>query len=442
MAAVSRLPLQVPPVNNLKTPGLTPFARRYAMFILAVVYMFNFIDRQILSILLPAIRDEFQVGDTVLGLLAGTAFALFYVTLGVPIGQLADRVNRRNLVAASVAIWSLMTALSGLAANVWYLALARVGVGIGEAGCSPPAHSMIADYYPPEKRSSAMGFYTLGISAGIMLAYLAGGWIVHNIGWREAFYIVGVPGLLLALIVRFTVTEPVRGASENRRDSGHRPTMISVIQFLLARRSFLFMAVAAGLSSFVGYAVINFMPSFFVRSFTMEITSLGLWLGLIYGFAGGFGFFMGGYIADHIGRDGHRKALSFVAIAMLVTLAFYVAVFLTSSPVWCLLLYIVPAMTANLYLAPVLSQTQSLVSLRMRSVASSLILLIINIVGLAMGPPVTGMISDALEPGYGPESMRYSLLLVSVVVLPIAAWCYFQAGKSIDGDLLRASEYD
>jgi len=390
------------------------------MFILAVVYMFNFVDRQILSILLPAVRDEFQVGDTVLGLLAGTAFALFYVILGVPVARLADRVNRRNLLAASVAIWSAMTALSGLAANVWYLALARVGVGIGEAGCSPPAHSM----------------------SGIMLAYLAGGWVAQNIGWREAFYIVGVPGLLLALVVRFTIAEPVRGASESRQDTGKQPSLISVVRFLLARRSFLFMAVAAGLSSFVGYSIINFVPSFIVRSFEMEIASLGLWLGLIYGFAGGFGFFMGGYIADHIGRDGHRKALSFVAIAMLVTLVFFVAVFLTTSPVWCLLLYILPAATANVYLAPVLSQTQSLVSLRMRSVASSLVLLIINIIGLAMGPPITGMISDALEPGYGPESMRYSLLLVSVVILPIAAWCYFQAGKSIDGDLQRADEHD
>jgi len=432
----------MPQQNNLKESGLTPFARRYAMFILAVVYMFNFVDRQILSILLPAIRDEFQVGDTVLGLLAGTAFALFYVILGVPVARLADRVNRRNLLAASVAIWSAMTALSGLAANIWHLALARVGVGIGEAGCSPPAHSMIADYYPPEKRSSAMGFYTLGISSGIMLAYLAGGWVAQNIGWREAFYVVGVPGLLLALVVRFTIAEPVRGASESRQDTGKQPSLVSVVRFLLARRSFLFMAVAAGLSSFVGYSIINFVPSFIVRSFEMQIASLGLWLGLIYGFAGGLGFFMGGYIADHIGRDGHRKALSFVALAMLVTLVFFVAVFLTTSPVWCLFLYILPAATANVYLAPVLSQTQSLVSLRMRSVASSLVLLIINIIGLAMGPPITGMISDALEPGYGPESMRYSLLLVSVVILPIAAWCYFQAGKSIDDDLKRADEHD
>jgi predicted MFS family arabinose efflux permease len=412
------------------------------MVVLAVVYMFNFIDRQILAILLPAIRDEFQVGDTVLGLLAGTAFALFYISLGVPVAQLADRVNRRNLIAWAVAIWSGMTIVSGFAANIWQLALARVGVGIGEAGCSPPAHSMIADLYPPEKRSTAMGFYTLGISAGIMLAYLAGGWVAQNIGWRAAFLIVGAPGLLLALIVRFTLAEPQRGASENRTDSGNSPGLLAVARFLLARRSFSYLAIGAGLSSFVGYAVINFMPSFVVRSFDIEIVSLGLWLGLIYGIAGGTGFFMGGFLADHIGRNGHRRALRFIASSMLVAVAFYAAVFLSTSVYWCLLLFVVPNLAANVYLAPVLSQTQSLVSLRMRAVASSLILLIINVIGLAMGSPITGMISDLLEPGYGLDSMRYSLLLVSAILLPLAAWCFYRAGESIEDDLLRANEHD
>lgn len=412
------------------------------MAILAIVYMFNFVDRQILSILLPAIRDEFQVGDTVLGLLAGTAFALFYVLLGVPIARFADRVNRRNLMAAAIAVWSGMTALSGFAANIWQLGLARIGVGIGEAGCSPPAHSMIADLYPPARRSTAMGFYTLGISAGIMLAYLAGGWVAQNIGWREAFFIVGVPGLLLALIVRFTVAEPQRGESEQREDSGDRPDLIVVTRFLLARRSFLFMAVGAGLSAFVGYGVINFMPSFVVRSFGMEIAVLGFWLGMIYGIAGGFGFFMGGYVADRIGRSGHRRAMSFIALAMFVTVFFNAAVFLSSSVLWCLALLVIPSVTSNVYLAPVLSQTQSLVSLRMRAVASSLVLLIINVIGLAMGPPVIGLVSDVLEPGYGQESMRYSLLIISSVLLPLAAWCYYQAGKSIEYDLQRAGEHD
>ncbi|MDH3336752.1 MAG: MFS transporter [Gammaproteobacteria bacterium] len=417
-------------------------ARRYAMVVLAIVYMFNFVDRQILSILLPAIRDEFQVGDTVLGLLAGTAFALFYVILGVPIAQLADRVNRRNLIAAAVAIWSGMTALSGLAANIWHLVLARIGVGIGEAGCSPPAHSMIADLYPPERRSSAMGFYTLGISAGIMLAYLAGGWVAQNIGWREAFFIVGIPGLLLALVVRFTLTEPRRGASEQRTDSGEPPTLSLVATFLLARRSFLYMAIAAGLSAFVGYAIINFMPSFIVRSFNMEVAVLGFWLGLIYGIAGGFGFFMGGYFADHFGQHNHQRALAFIGLAQAMSAILFATVFLAPTVMWCLILLVVPTVTSNFYLAPVLSQTQSLVSLRMRAVASSLVLLIINVIGLAMGPPVTGLISDVLEPGFGDESMRYSLLIVSALLLPAAAWCYYQAGRSIDADLQRADEHD
>ena len=412
------------------------------MVILAIVYMFNFVDRQILAILLPAIRDEFQVGDTVLGLLAGTAFTLFYVTLGIPIAQLADRFNRRNLIALAVAVWSGMTALSGLAANVWYLALARVGVGIGEAGCSPPAHSIIADLYPPEKRSSAMGFYTLGISAGIMLAYLAGGWVVKNIGWREAFFVVGLPGLVLALVVWTTVPEPRRGGSEQRVDSGKPPQFLDVLRFLLARRSFLFMAVAAGLSSFVGYSVVSFMPSFILRSFVVDVAALGVWLGLIYGIAGGAGFFGGGYIADHVGREGHRRALRFIAVAMLASAALNATVFLSTSLLWCLLLMILPTATSNLYLAPVLSQTQSLVSLRMRSLASAVMLLIINLIGYAIGPPVTGLISDLLEPAVGQESMRYSLLIVSAGVLPLAAWCYWQAGNSIEADLERATEHD
>jgi MFS family permease len=412
------------------------------MVVLAVVYMFNFIDRQILSILLPAIKDEFQVGDTILGLLAGTAFAMFYVIMGIPIAQIADRVNRRNLIAAAVALWSGMTALSGLAANIWQLTLARIGVGIGEAGCSPPAHSIIADLYPPGKRSSAMGFYTLGISAGVMMAYLAGGWVVQNIGWREAFYIVGIPGLLLALIVRFTMVEPVRGASEARQDSGNQPGLVLVARFLLSRHSFVYMAVAAGLNAFVGYSIINFMPSFIVRSFEMQVASLGLWLGLIYGIAGGFGFFMGGYMADHVGREGHRKALRFVGLAIFVTVFFHAAVFLASTPFWCLILFILPAATSNFYLAPVLSQTQSLVSLRMRSVASAIVLLIINVIGLAMGPPITGVISDALVPAFGDDSMRYSLLIVSTALLPVATFCYFRAANSIEGDLARAHEHD
>ena len=421
---------------------LSAGARRYAMVILAIVYMFNFIDRQILAILLPAIKAEFQVGDTMLGFLTGTAFALFYITLGVPIAQLADRWNRRNLLAVAIAVWSGMTALSGLAMNIWQLTLARIGVGVGEAGCSPPAHSMISDYYPPEQRSTAMGFYTLGISSGIMVAYLAGGWVVENLGWRQALFIVGIPGLVLAVLVRFTVVEPQRGASEDRRDSGAQPRLSEVLGFLLGRQSFVHMGVAAGLSSFVGYAVINFFPSYVVRSFDMGMAELGVWLGIIIGIAGGTGFFFGGLIADRLGRDSRRKSFNFLAASMIVSTLCYIAVFMAQSAAWTLAMLVLPSIIANFYLPTVLAQAQSLVSLRMRAVASAIVLLLINIIGLACGPLLTGMLSDALEPSFGMESMRYSLLIVCCVMLPWAAFHFSRAAVSIDADLARASEND
>ncbi len=432
----------MPTENNAGDTQVSLGARRYALAILAIVYMFNFIDRQILAILQPSIKEEFQVGDAVLGLLAGTAFALFYVVLGVPIARLADRTNRRNLIALAVAVWSGMTALSGFAANIWQLAIARVGVGIGEAGCSPPAHSIIADLYPPEQRSSAMGVYTVGISAGIMLAYLAGGWVVDNYSWRHAFFIVGLPGLLLAALVRFTMIEPPRGIVDQRSDSGEQPSLPDVVRFLASRRSFVFMALGAGASSFVGYTIIFDMPSFLGRSFEIGATSIGVWLGLIYGFAGGLGFFLGGYLADRMGTQGHKRALNFIALSTLLSAACLAAVFLSSTLLWCLTLLIFPSVIMNFYLAPVLAQTQSLVSLRMRAVASSLMLLILNVLGLMIGPAATGFVSDMLRASQGDESLRYALLITTVLMLPIAAACYWQAGRSIDADLLRARERD
>lgn len=412
------------------------------MVILAVVYMFNFIDRQILAILLPAIRDEFHVSDTILGLLTGSAFAIFYVVLGIPVARYADRGNRRNLLAAALAIWSGMTALSGLALNIWHLTLARIGVGIGEAGCSPPAHSMIADYYPPEKRSAAMGFYSLGISTGIMIAYIGGGWVVEHYGWRVAFFIVGVPGILLAAVVRMTLVEPTRGQSEQRSDSGLQPTLLDVVRFLLTRRSFVHMGIGAGLSSFVGYSIAIWLPSSIERVFDIGMADLGLWLGLIVGIAGGTGYFGGGLIADKLGRHNRRRSLNFLAIAVVPATLFYAAVFLASTAKWAMLMFIVPTALTNFYLPTVLAQAQSLVSLRMRAVTSAIVLLIINIIGLACGPLLTGILSDSLEPSYGAESMRYSLLMVCLVMLPWSGWHFWRAGASIDADLARASERD
>jgi predicted MFS family arabinose efflux permease len=415
-------------------------ARRYTLGVLVVVYTFNFIDRQILAILLPAIRVEFGVDDWVLGFLAGSAFALFYATLGIPIALLGDRWNRRNLIAIAVAIWSAMTALSGAAANIVHLALARIGVGIGEAGCSPPAHSMISDLYPPEQRSTAMGIFTLGISIGIMLAYLAGGWVVQNIGWREAFFMVGLPGLLLALVVRFTLPEPQRGMSDGRIDSGQNVGILGVSRFLLDRRSFIHLALGAGLASFNGYAVISFFPSFMARSHGMSIAEIGVYLGLIIGIAGGLGFAGGGYLADKASRWGTKYSLWTVSAATMFGWLFIYPMYTLDNPYWVLMLLITPTAFSNFYLATTFAQVQAMVGLRMRAMASALLLFLLNIIGLGLGPQITGILSDAFRQFVADDSLRYSLLIVGLITGPWSAFHYFRAGQTIDEDIARADE--
>jgi predicted MFS family arabinose efflux permease len=414
--------------------------RRYALGMIAAVYVFNFIDRQILAILLPAIKAEFGVDDWVLGFLAGSAFALFYATLGVPIALLADRWNRRNLIAISLTIWSAMTAMSGIAANVYQLALARIGVGVGEAGYAPPAHSMIADYYPPEQRSTAMGIFTLGISLGIMTAYLGGGWMAQNIGWRQAFLIVGIPGLMLALIFRFTVSEPRRGMSDGKVDSGERFGVLEVARFLLRRKSFIHLSLGAGLSSFNAYAVLSFFPSFLERSHGMNLQQIGVFLGIIIGVSTGIGFVGGGYFADKIGKTNRSLSLQAVAVALLLGWIFVFPLYLLENPYLVIAIFFLPSTLTNCYLPTTFAQTQSLVDIRMRSVASAILLFVINIIGLGLGPQAAGILSDYLTASQGADSLRYSLLIIGAITGPWTAWHFYAASRHIDADLARVDE--
>ncbi|MDH5345203.1 MAG: MFS transporter [Gammaproteobacteria bacterium] len=415
-------------------------ARRYALAMIATVYVFNFIDRQVLAILLPSIKAEFSVDDWVLGFLAGPAFALFYVTLGIPIAVLGDRWNRRNLIAISLAIWSAMTALSGAASSIVQLSLARIGVGVGEAGFSPPAHSMIADMYPPERRSLAMGVFTLGISLGIMIAYLGGGWMAQNIGWRQAFFVVGVPGLALAALFRATVAEPPRGMSEGRADNNERFSVLEVARYLMARKSFVHMSLGAGLASFTAYAVLSFFPSFLERSHGMDLQQIGALVGIIIGVSTGIGFVGGGWIADHVGATSRRYSLWIMSAAMMLGWVFVFPLYLLTDPFVVLAVFFVPSLLNNLYLGTTFAQTQGLVGLRMRSVASALLLFVINVLGLGFGPLAAGWLSDLLAATAGNESLRYSLLIIGAVTGPWIAWHFYVAGRYIEGDLARVGE--
>ncbi|HJP34942.1 MAG TPA: MFS transporter, partial [Gammaproteobacteria bacterium] len=306
--------------------------RHYALGVLVVVYTFNFIDRQILSILMQSIKIDLGLSDQALGFLAGFAFAAFYATMGIPIALWADRGNRRNLISLALAIWSAMTALSGMAQNFTHLALARIGVGIGEAGCSPPAHSLISDYYPPEQRATALGIYSMGIPLGIMFGLFIGGWINEAFGWRRAFFVVGLPGMLLALIVRLTLKEPPRGLSENRAAGDERPTFLETLRFLMKRPAFLHIAFGGALAAFVGYGVISWFPSFLIRTHGMNTAEIGLWLGIIIGIPGGAGIFLGGYVADKLGARDPRWYLWEVSVASIVALPFGAATYLLSDP--------------------------------------------------------------------------------------------------------------
>lgn len=413
----------------------SPAVRNYALGVLVVVYTFNFIDRQILSILLEPIKQDLGLSDSALGMLTGFAFALFYATLGIPIARFADRSNRRNLIAWALAIWSAMTAVSGLAQNFWHLLLARIGVGVGEAGCSPPAHSMLADYFPTENRATALGIYSLGIPFGILFGFIAGGWLNEFFGWRVAFFIVGVPGLLLAILVRLTLREPPRGMAEGRVADEEQPTIMETFRFLWSKRSFRHMAVGGGLTAFVGYGVITWVPSFLIRSYGMSTGDVGTYLGLILGIPGGIGIALGGYLADRYGSRDTRWYLWIVSVALIASTPLFFGVYLSSTAFASLMFLILPILLGNFYQATTFSQTQGLVSLRMRSVAAAVLLFILNMIGLGAGPQAVGILSDILQPSYGDESLRYALLTLSTVHI-WAAYHYYQAGKSLKDDLV------
>ena len=412
--------------------------RYYALGILTTVYIFNFIDRQILVILQENIKAELGLMDWQLGLLSGISFAIFYVTLGIPIARLADKGNRRNIVALALATWSFMTAISGAAQNFVQLLLARIGVAVGEAGGSPPAHSMISDIFPPRQRATALSFYSMGINFGTLFGFVIGGWVNDFFGWRMVFLVIGVPGILWAILLRLSLREPRRGLSENIEQVAAAPPMRDVLSLLWSRKSFRHMSFAAGLHAFVGYGVGQWIASFFIR--TYELTSTGeiaTWLGLISGTAGAAGTFLGGYLTDKLGVHNQRWYLWLPALATLAAIPFSLAVYLLNTYYLALSVYIIPVFLGAMYLGPTLAMTHGIVSLRMRAVASSILFFVLNLIGLGLGPFITGIISDLLVPHFGTESLRFALVIV-VLAYAWSTFHYWMASRSIEEDLLHA----
>ena len=287
------------PVSSPSTPSEVGY-RWFVLVMLTLVYTFNFIDRQILVILQEPIKAELSLSDAQLGLLTGFSFAVVYVCAGIPIAYLADRSNRRNIVAVSLAVWSSMTALSGMVSSYSQLVLARLGVGIGEAGGSPPAHSMLSDYFPPEQRGTALSFYSTGIYIGILLGFAGGGWVAESFGWRQAFFVIGMPGVVFAVLLAALVREPRRGRWEGGFIAP-KASFSDTFSLLKERPAFWWIAFGCAFKSFVSYGNGNFFPSFLIRNHGMTIGDVGLYLGLISGLAGALGTFMGGFLGDRLG---------------------------------------------------------------------------------------------------------------------------------------------
>lgn len=410
--------------------------RNYVLGMLTLVYVFNFIDRQLLVILQESIKAELHLSDTQLGLLSGFTFALFYVTMGIPIARLADKGNRRNIVALSLGIWSLMTALSGLARNFGQLLLARIGVGVGEAGGSPPAHAMISDYYEPGKRATALAIYSSGIYMGILIGFLMGGYLNQELGWRTAFFVLGIPGVLFSFLVYATVKEPRRGATDAASADSREHSFGQVIRYLYARKTFVYMALGAGLNVFCIYGVSNWEPSFLARLHGMQPAEIGLALGLIFGLTGAFGTLLGGHLSDRFGKKNKGWYLKIPTFAILGSIPFLAGtVFLESTAVslFCLGMC---SFLSSMYLGPALALSHYLVPASFRALTSAVFFLVINLLGLGFGPLIVGMVSDLLTPSLGPEALRWALT-TPLLASTASALLYFRAARHLETDLAR-----
>lgn len=415
-----------------------PLSRRvYALILLAIIYTLNQIDRQIIAVLAEPIKHELALSDTELGFLTGIAFALLYSISGIPIAYVADRVNRRNLVALALGVWSLMTAVCGLAQSFAQLAVARLLVGVGEAGCSPPAHSMISDLFGKTHRARALAIYALGIPIGSLGGLLIGGILNDLYGWRSALFIVAIPGLVLALLLRLTIAEPRRGASEEIAAAhAAAPSFREAFRYLWARPTYRHLLIGGAVVAAIATNNVVWTPPFMVRSHGMSLRAIGLELGLVSGAAGAIGILLGGYLADRLGPRDPRWRLWIAAVAMAFICPFSVFAFLAEDPRVCLALLSIPILLSSIYAPAAFAAVQGIATVQMRASAAALLLAVGSLLGYGGGPQVVGILSDLLAPSAGKEALRYSMALFSLTGF-WGAWHYYRAGASLPIDMAR-----
>jgi MFS family permease len=387
-------------MTETTAPADAPFAgygtkpyRAYVLAALLIVYTFNFIDRVVISIIQEPIKQEFGLSDFQLGLLGGPAFAVLYTLLGIPIARLAEKRNRMTILSICVALWSLATALCGFATSFATLFAARVGVSVGEAGCTPPAQSVISDYFPADKRATAISIYALGVPVGSMLAAIGGGYIATYLGWREAFWLLGFPGLLLAILVKLTVKEPPRPGIVPGAEA---PTFLEAFATLSKKATFWHVSLGSAVASFVGYGVGQYLNSFLIRTHDLNILQASQLTGVVLGAAAAFGTFFAGWLADKMVKR-HPNALAWLpALGFFIATPFYLVGYMAPSLWIGVPFMVIGAITHYFYLGCMYASIQGVAPPRMRATATAVLLFIVNILGYGLGPPVIGALSDFL----------------------------------------------
>lgn len=389
---------------------------RTALLLLVLAYTVSISDRMILSILFPDIKAEFALSDSQLGLLGGLSFALFYATMGLPIARLSDQFSRKRIIIASLVIFSLMTALSGWAAGFITLLLLRIGVGIGEAGVNPASHSILADYYPPNRRAFAMATLMLGTNFGMMLGYVGGGFIAEAYNWRIALMAVGALGLPLAVVMARFLREPARGVFEEEAPP-LPPRILTSAATMWANPAIRHIIAGSVIMGMMTYGFAQWMPTFFIRSHEVSQSQAGMLMAGLFGILGAIGALVAGRLFDRLSHRGFQHGLWMIAAAQILALPFMVVALLADNLTVALLLFVIPAFTSNFFLGPTIAMIQTLSPVNMRAVASAIKMLCLNLIGMGLGPLVVGVLSDALTPYYGDAALQLAMACFTMVGL-------------------------
>lgn len=417
------------------------FKTRYMYYVLGVLflgYICNSMDRAVLNVLLESIKHEFGVSDTMLGLLGGITFAMFYATMGIPIAALADRTSRVNVLSVSISLWSVATVLCGMATQFIYLLLARIGTAVGEAGGTPPSHSIISDYFPISKRATAISIYMLGIPIGQSIGLFSGGWLNELYDWRVAFIVIGLPGVLVGILVKLTVKEPPRGYSDKvtqAESSKPAPSILEVSKYLWNLRSFRNMCLANGLHSFVWYGGTVFNAAYLMRSHEMNSGQAGTILASV-ALVGTIGTFSGGIFADKLSvrSNDRRWYLLLPAIVTVCMLPFQFGTYLGPNLSVVIPSFYIMMILASIFFAPTYAMAQALAPMRMRARATSIVLFMQTLIGLGLGPIAVGRISDMLMETKGQDSLAWGLVIVGLVNI-WAALHFYLGSKTLVKDL-------